>query len=75
MQLRLQAQPAHLNACRIIRGGALPSLANEVMSCALRTPHDAGFQLLTVESNIADAAGRLLATGGFTFIIQTQERA
>jgi uncharacterized protein (TIGR00369 family) len=65
--LRVQVQPAQLNADGIVHGGVLPAIADGAMGNALRTLHGAAAQVLTAEVHLhylrPVTGGSLLAEG------------
>jgi len=65
--LRVQVQPAQLNADGIVHGGVLPAIADGAMGNALRTLRGAAAQVLTAEVHLhylrPVTGGSLLAEG------------
>ena len=65
--IRMEIQPAHLNADGILHGGVLPAIADGAMGNALRTLNGGAAQVLTAEVHLhylrPVRAGALLAEG------------
>jgi uncharacterized protein (TIGR00369 family) len=65
--LRVEMQPAHLNADGIVHGGVLPAIADGAMGNAFRTLYGQSAQVLTAEVHLhylrPVTAGALLAEG------------
>ena len=65
--IRMEIQPAHLNADGIVHGGVLPAIADGAMGNALRTVNGSAAQVLTAEVHLhylrPVRAGALLAEG------------
>ena len=65
--IRMEVQPAHLNADGILHGGVLPAIADGAMGNALRTLNGGAAQVLTAEVHLhylrPVRGGALLAEG------------
>lgn len=65
--IRVEVQPAHLNADGILHGGVLPAIADGAMGNALRTLNGSAAQVLTAEVHLhylrPVRGGALLAEG------------
>ena len=65
--IRMEVQPAHLNADGILHGGVLPAIADGAMGNALRTLNGSAAQVLTAEVHLhylrPVRGGALLAEG------------
>jgi uncharacterized protein (TIGR00369 family) len=65
--LRVDIQPAHLNADGIVHGGVLPAIADGAMGNALRTLCGNDSQVLTADFHLQ--YGHVVAKGSGTFVI------